>query len=89
MDNYELSKEKIEDDISLIFAANLLTKDGFFFRVVPSELNALINRAYQIYPDLCIDMEIVNHYIDTLSAAPNAITLVKNAVDTARNSLYS
>ena len=79
--------EQFENAICTVFAAHQLCKQGYFFRVVPDELNFLIDRAYQKYPGLEIDMETVNKLMLTLAGATNAIPLIKEAMTVVRTFL--
>ena len=79
--------EQFENAISTVFAAEQLCRQGFFFRVVPDELKSLIDRAYQKYPGLEIDMEIANAQMQTLAGATNAVSLVKEAMTVVRTFL--
>ena len=81
------SIETFETAICIIFSANELTKEGYFFKVHPKDLKNLIDRAYQRYPSLRIDMAVVNSYMRTLSKATNAIPIVREAMEIARNRL--
>ena len=75
-----MTREQFSEAIATLYAAQRLTKQGYFFKILPDQIFTILKLTYENYPDeLQLDEEVIQGLEETLSTATNSITLVKTA----------
>lgn len=75
-----MTHEQFSEAIAILYAAQRLTKQGYFFKILPDQISTILELTYENYPDeLQLDDEVIQSLEETLSTDANRITLVKTA----------